>query len=106
MEDETEKEIKVDFSLYTNQWDCLLNVPFSEIIIIIVIIDYLYDFLGFVPAYSCYLASVVPGIWLMNFDLYEKRIAYRDSMGLTDCSTSTSYNSTSLSADLAGVRNY
>ena len=34
----TEKEKKVDFSLYTNQWDCLLNVPFSEIIIIIIII--------------------------------------------------------------------
>ena len=29
---------KVDFSLYTNQWDCLLNVPFSEIIIMIIII--------------------------------------------------------------------
>ena len=29
-----------DFSLYTNQWDCLLNVPFSGIIIIIIIIIY------------------------------------------------------------------
>ena len=38
LEDETEKGKKVDFSLYTNQWDCLLNVPFSGIIIIIIII--------------------------------------------------------------------
>ena len=38
LEDETEKEKKVDFNLYTNQWDCLPNVPFLGIIIIIIII--------------------------------------------------------------------
>ena len=36
LEDKTEKETKIDFSLYTNQWYCLLNVPFSGIIIYII----------------------------------------------------------------------
>ena len=31
-------ERQVDFSLYTNQWDCLLNVQFSGIIIIIILL--------------------------------------------------------------------
>ena len=36
LETETEKG-KREFCLYTSQWDCLPNVPFSGIIIIIII---------------------------------------------------------------------
>ncbi|XP_071792564.1 transmembrane protein 26-like isoform X1 [Asterias amurensis] len=50
-----------------------------------------------------YLSSVVPGIWILNFDIYEKRIAFRDSMGWEDCSMDTAYNESSLSADVAGI---
>ncbi|XP_071792566.1 transmembrane protein 26-like [Asterias amurensis] len=53
----------------------------------------------FCPSVFLYLASVVPGLWLLNFDLYGKRIEYRDSMNLEDCSSETVYNSSSLSSD-------
>ena len=59
----------------------------------------------FCPSVFLYLASVVPGLWLLNFDLYGKRIDYRDSMNLEDCSSETVYNSSSLSSDaISGVR--
>ena len=45
----------------------------------------------------------MPGIWFLNFDIYEKRIEYRDSMGWEDCSTDTAYNESLVSADVAGV---
>ncbi|XP_071794975.1 transmembrane protein 26-like [Asterias amurensis] len=57
----------------------------------------------FCPNVFLYLSSVVPGIWFLNFDIYEKRIEYRDSMGWEDCSMDTAYNESSLSADVAGV---
>ncbi|XP_038045833.1 transmembrane protein 26-like isoform X2 [Patiria miniata] len=57
----------------------------------------------FCPSVLLYLASVVPGLWLLQFDLYDKRIAYRDSMGWKDCSSQTAYNSSGLTSDVAGV---
>ncbi|XP_022097359.1 transmembrane protein 26-like [Acanthaster planci] len=56
----------------------------------------------FCPSVLLYLASVVPGLWLLQFDLYDKRIAYRESMGWTDCSGDFMYNETSLSFDVVG----
>ncbi|XP_022097360.1 transmembrane protein 26-like [Acanthaster planci] len=58
----------------------------------------------FCPSVLLYLVSTVPGLWLLQFDLYEKRVAYRDSMGWTDCSSDTAYNSTALSSDIAGFQ--
>ncbi|XP_071793311.1 transmembrane protein 26-like [Asterias amurensis] len=58
----------------------------------------------FCPSVFLYLASVVPGLWLLNFDLYGKRIDYRDYMNLEDCSSETVYNSSSLSFhDVSGI---
>jgi len=47
---------------------------------------------------------VVPGLWLLQFDLYNKRIDYRDSMGWEDCSTNTAFNSSALSSEVAGLQ--
>ena len=68
LEDETKNNKKVDFSLYTNQWDCLLNVPFLGIIISIININYFQNYLlpqknilyG-VTANSLYLFSTLVG---------------------------------------------
>ncbi|XP_022107477.1 transmembrane protein 26-like [Acanthaster planci] len=58
----------------------------------------------FCPSVLLYLASVVPGLWLLQFDLYETRIEYRDFMGWTDCSSETVYNSSGLSSNVAGLQ--
>ncbi|XP_038045868.1 transmembrane protein 26-like [Patiria miniata] len=58
----------------------------------------------FCPSVLLYLASVVPGLWLLQFDLYNTRIAYRDSMGWEDCTSETTYNSSALSSNVAGLQ--
>ncbi|XP_038045846.1 transmembrane protein 26-like [Patiria miniata] len=58
----------------------------------------------FCPSVLLYLTSVVPGLWLLQFDLYETRIDYRDSNDLEDCSGEFAYNSSGLTSDVAGLQ--
>ncbi|XP_054758701.2 transmembrane protein 26-like [Lytechinus pictus] len=50
------------------------------------------------PSVLLYLLSVVPSLWLLQFDLYNTRIDYRDEQGWEECSADTVYNSSSLEA--------
>ncbi|XP_038045857.1 transmembrane protein 26-like [Patiria miniata] len=47
------------------------------------------------PSALLYLASVVPGLWMLQMDLYQKRMDYRDHMHWKECAIKINYNHTS-----------
>ncbi|XP_071795343.1 transmembrane protein 26-like [Asterias amurensis] len=55
------------------------------------------------PSALLYLASVVPGLWVLQLDLYQKRIDFRDNMKLKECSAKIVYNHTSFT-NLQGLQ--
>ncbi|XP_022107514.1 transmembrane protein 26-like [Acanthaster planci] len=46
------------------------------------------------PSALLYLASVVPGLWMLQLDLYQKRMDYRDHMHWKECAININYNQT------------
>ncbi|XP_072018316.1 transmembrane protein 26-like [Amphiura filiformis] len=50
----------------------------------------------FCPSVFLYLASVIPGIWLLHMDLYQQRETYRITHGLEQCQPMMMFNETTL----------
>ncbi|PIK43368.1 putative transmembrane protein [Apostichopus japonicus] len=50
----------------------------------------------FCPSVCLYLLGVAPGLWLMQFHLYNTRIAFRDEYGWESCTLQTNYSTQSI----------
>ncbi|XP_033103345.1 transmembrane protein 26-like [Anneissia japonica] len=58
----------------------------------------------FCPSVLLYLASVIPGIYLLELQLYENRIEYRDEQGWEECTSDIMINSSGVQlSEISGV---
>ena len=68
---------------------------------LIVIKLYLIYICRFCPSVFLFLTAVIPGLWLLQFDLYNQRVAVRDANGWEECANEI-FNDTGLS-EIQGV---